>query len=220
MINGEDLKMKDLQVFVTNRSDDKRKLEEIRQLSLAYAQNQLHPYYTTMIQTSQSVSEIREFLKGDMDKKEEQQEQQQKMQQQQMEQQKQIAEQQQQLQKQISDEKIAFEAEQNDLDRKKDIMIAQISAMRYAQNTDVNTNETPDALEIDKFNSDYTRMLADIDSKQKDLNLRKEQSMMDGDIKSQELRLKEKEIDSKERIETIKAQTALKNPVSGEKKKK
>jgi len=220
MINGEDLKMKDLQVFVTNRSDDKRKLEEIRQLSLAYAQNQLHPYYTTMIQTSQSVSEIREFLKEDMDKKEEQQEQQQKMQQQQIEQQKQIAEQQQALQKQIADQKIAFEAEQNDLDRKKDIMIAQISAMRYAQNTDVNTNETPDALEIDKFNSDYTRMLADIDSKQKDLNLRKDQSMMDGDIKSQELRLKEKEIDSKERIETIKAQTALRNPVSGEKKKK
>lgn len=220
MINGEDLKMKDLQVFVTNRSDDKRKLEEIRQLSLAYAQNQLHPYYTTMINTSQSVSEIREFLKGDMEKKEEQQAKQQQMQQQQIEQQKQIAEQQQQLQKQIADQKLAFEAEQNDLDRKKDIMIAQINSMRYAQNTDVNTNETPDSLEIDKFNADYTKMMADIDSKQKDLNMRKEQTMMDGDIKSQELRLKEKEIDSKERIETIKAQTALKNPVSGEKKKK
>lgn len=219
-VNGDELKMRDLQVFVTNRSDDKRKLEEIRQLSMAYAQNQLHPYYTTLIQTSQSVSEIREFLKEDMDKKEEQQAQQQQMQQQQMEQQKQIAEQQAQLQKQLADEKLAFEAEQNELDRKKDIMVAQIGSMKYAQDTDVNTNATPDALEIGRFNQDYTKMLAEIDSKQKDLNLRKEQSMREGDIKSQELKLKEKEIDSKERVELLKAQTALKNPVSGEKKKK
>ena len=117
-------------------------------MSLAYAQNQLHPYYTTMINSSQSVSEIREFLKGDMQKKEEQQAQQQQMQQQQMEQQKQIADQQAQLQKQIADQKLAFEAEQNDLDRRKDIMIAQISSMKYAQNNDVNTNATPDSLEI------------------------------------------------------------------------
>ncbi len=155
-----------------------------------------------------------------MDKKEEQQAQQQQMQQQQMEQQKQIAEQQAQLQKQLADEKLAFEAEQNELDRKKDIMVAQIGSMKYAQDTDVNTNATPDALEIGRFNQDYTKMLAEIDSKQKDLNLRKEQSMREGDIKSQELKLKEKEIDSKERVELLKAQTALKNPVSGEKKKK
>jgi hypothetical protein len=219
-VNGEDLKMKDLQIFVSNRADDKRKLEEIRQLSMAYAQNQLHPYYTTMIQTSQSVSEIREFLKGDMQKKEEQQAEQQKMQQQQIEQQKQIADQQQQLEKQIADQKLAFEAEQNELDRKKDIMVAQIGAMKYAQDTDVNTNATPDALEIGRFNQDYTKMLAEIDSKQKDLNIRREQSIRDGDIKSQELKLKEKAIDSKERVELLKAQTALKNPVSGEKKKK
>jgi hypothetical protein len=92
--------------------------------------------------------------------------------------------------------------------------------MKYAQDTDVNTNATPDALEIGRFNQDYTKMLAEIDSKQKDLNIRREQSIRDGDIKSQELKLKEKAIDSKERVELLKAQTALKNPVSGEKKKK
>lgn len=218
-VNGDDLKMRDLQVFVTNRSEDKRKLEEIRQLSLAYAQNQLHPYYTTMIQTSQSVSEIREFLKGDMDKKEEEAKQKQAVEQQNIQKQQELAQQQMELQKQIADQKLAFEAEQNDLERKKDIVVAQINSMKYAKDTDVNANATPDSLEIGKFNSDYTKMMAEIDAKQKDLNMRKEQSIRDADIKQQELALKEKEINSKERIEQMKAQTALKNPVSGEKKK-
>jgi hypothetical protein len=218
-VNGDDLKMRDLQVFVTNRSDDKRKLEEIRQLSMAYAQNQLHPYYTTMIQTSQSVSEIREFLKGDMKKKEEQQAQQQQMQQQQMEQQKQIAEQQQALQKQMADQKIAFDTEQRDLDRKKDLMVAQINAARYAQDNDINDNQVPDALEVGRFNTDYTRMMKELDMRQQDLNQKKERSLSESDIKKEELRLKEKEIDAKKEIEQMKAQTALKNPVSGEKKK-
>ena len=142
------------------------------------------------------------------------------MQQQQMEQQKQIADQQQQLMKQIADEKLAFEAEQNELDRKKDILVAQINSMKYAQDNDVNTNATPDSSEIGKFNADYTKMLSEIDNKQKELNMRKEQSLKDSTVKSEELRLKEKEIDAKERVELLKAQTALKNPVSGEKKKK
>ncbi len=219
-VNGDDLKMRDLQVFVTNRSDDKRKLEEIRQLSIAYAQNQLHPYYTTMIQTSQSVSEIREFLKDDMEKKEEQQAQQQQMQQQQMDQQKQIADQQAQLQKQIADQKLAFESEQNDLERKKDVIVAQINATRSAKDNDLNQNQIPDALEIGKFNTDYTRMIKELDFKQQDLNQRKEKSNSEANIKKEELRLKEKEIDTKREIETMKAQTALKNPVSGEKNKK
>jgi hypothetical protein len=219
-VNGDDLKMRDLQVFVTNRSDDKRKLEEIRQLSIAYAQNQLHPYYTTMIQTSQSVSEIREFLKGDMEKKEEQQAQQQQMQQQQMDQQKQIADQQAQLQKQIADQKLAFESEQNDLERKKDVIVAQINATRSAKDNDLNQNQIPDALEIGKFNTDYTRMIKELDFKQQDLNQRKEKSNSEANIKKEELRLKEKEIDTKREIEEMKSRTALKNPVSGEKKKK
>jgi len=219
-VNGDDLKMRDLQVFVTNRSDDKRKLEEIRQLSIAYAQNQLHPYYTTMIQTSQSVSEIREFLKGDMKKKEEQESQKQQMQQQQMEQQKQIADQQAQLQKQIADQKLAFEAEQNDLDRKKDVIVAQINATRFAKDNDINQNQVPDALEVGKFNTDYTRMLKELDFKQQDLNQRKQKQNSEASIKQEELRLKEKEIDTNKEIEEMKARTALKNPVSGEKKKK
>ena len=219
-VNGDDLKMRDLQVFVTNRSDDKRKLEEIRQLSIAYAQNQLHPYYTTMIQTSQSVSEIREFLKGDMKKKEEQESQKQQMQQQQMEQQKQIADQQAQLQKQIADQKLAFESEQNDLDRKKDVIVAQINATRFAKDNDINQNQVPDALEVGKFNTDYTRMLKELDFKQQDLNQRKQKQSSEASIKQEELRLREKEIDTNKEIEEMKARTALKNPVSGEKKKK
>jgi hypothetical protein len=155
-----------------------------------------------------------------MDKKEEQQAQQQQMQQQQMDQQKQIADQQAQLQKQIADQKLAFESEQNDLERKKDVIVAQINATRSAKDNDLNQNQIPDALEIGKFNTDYTRMIKELDFKQQDLNQRKEKSNSEANIKKEELRLKEKEIDTKREIEEMKSRTALKNPVSGEKKKK
>ena len=218
-VPGEDLKTRDLQVFVTDRSEDKAKLDEIRKLSLAYAQNQLHPYYTAVINTSNSVSEIKQFLKGDMEKKEEQQAEQQKMQQQQMEQQKQIADQQAQLQKQIADEKIAFDTEQRDLDRKKDIAVAQIRSLSSAKNQDVNMNTVPDTLEIGKFNQDYTKIMEELDIKQSELNQKRTQSERDYSIKQEELRLKNKEIESREKIEQMKSQTAMKNPVAGEKKK-
>jgi hypothetical protein len=201
-------------VFVTNRSDDKRKLEEIRQLSIAYAQNQLHPYYTTMIQTSQSVSEIREFLKEDMQKKEAQQAEQQQMQQKQLDQQKQLAEQQMQLAEQRAEQDRQFKAQQSDLDRKKDVVIAQIRAA--SSPSDVNVNQVPDALEVEKFNSSYTKMIKELDLKQQDLENRRTTTDREFKIKEAELKLKEKEIQSKENIAKMKSETELKNPVVGE----
>jgi hypothetical protein len=213
-INGNDLKTRDLQVYVTNRAEDKRKLEEIRQLSMAYAQNQLHPYYSTIINTSQSVSEIREFLKEDMQKKEAQQAEQQQMQQKQLDQQKQLAEQQMQLAEQRAEQDRQFKAQQSELDRKKDVVVAQIRAA--SSPSDVNVNQVPDALEVEKFNSSYTKMIKELDLKQQDLENRRTTTDREFKIKEAELKLKEKEIQSKENIAKMKSETELKNPVVGE----
>lgn len=207
-VNTEDLKMRDLQIFVSNRSEDKRKLEEIRQLSMAYAQNQLHPYYTTLINTSQSISDIREFLKDDMQKKEKQQAEQQQIQQQQMQQQQQIAEQQQQTMKQIADDKLAFEKEEANLNRERDIVVARIKAGL----------DNPNPADSQEMNNKYSAMLGDLDIRGRELEERRSVSENQKSLKLKELELKAREIEAKREADIIKSQTALKNPVSGEKK--
>ena len=207
-VNTEDLKMRDLQIFVSNRSEDKRKLEEIRQLSMAYAQNQLHPYYTTLINTSQSISDIREFLKDDMQKKEKQQAEQQQVQQQQMQQQQQIAEQQQQTMKQIADDKLAFEKEEANLNRERDILVARIKAGL----------DNPNPADSQEMNNKYSAMLGDLDIRGRELEERRSVSENQKSLKLKELELKAREIEAKREADIIKSQTALKNPVSGEKK--
>jgi len=207
-VNTEDLKMRDLQIFVSNRSEDKRKLEEIRQLSMAYAQNQLHPYYTTLINTSQSISDIREFLKDDMQKKEKQQAEQQQIQQQQMQQQQQIAEQQQQTMKQIADDKLAFEKEEANLNRERDILVARIKAGL----------DNPTPADSQEMNNKYSAMLGDLDIRGRELEERRSVSENQKSLKLKELELKAREIEAKREADIIKSQTALKNPVSGEKK--
>ncbi len=207
-VNTEDLKMRDLQIFVSNRSEDKRKLEEIRQLSMAYAQNQLHPYYTTLINTSQSISDIREFLKDDMQKKEKQQAEQQQVQQQQMQQQQQIAEQQQQTMKQIADDKLAFEKEEANLNRERDVLVARIKAGL----------DNPTPADSQETNNKYSAMLGDLDIRGRELEERRSVSENQKSLKLKELELKAREIEAKREADIIKSQTALKNPVSGEKK--
>ena len=216
-VNTEDIKLRDLQVFVSNRSEDKRKLEEIRQLSLAYAQNQLHPYYTTMIHNSQSVSEIRDMLHGDMKKKEQQAQQQQQIEQQKLQQAQQIEEQRRQLELEKEQRKMQFDAQQKELDRKKDLLIAQIGANKFAKDQDINKDNIPDSYQIAQFDADYQKMFADVTNQQLKLQNEKEKYNNDYDIKKEELRLKESEIASKERIEKIKSDTVLKNKVQGEK---
>ena len=207
-VNTEELKMRDLQIFVSNRSEDKRKLEELRQLSMAYAQNQLHPYYSSMISTSQSISDIREFLKDDMQKKEKQQAEQQKMQQQQMEQQQKIAEQQQQTMKQIADDKLAYDREQADLNRERDVLVARIKA-------GLEDSTTEAAIQ---GNNEYSAMLGDLDIRSRELEQRRSISDNEKSIKLKELEIKARDIEARREADIIKSQTALKNPVSGEKK--
>ena len=60
-------------------------------------------------------------------------------------------------------------------------------------------------------------MFADVTNQQMKLQNEKEKYNNDYDIKKEELRLKEAEIASKERIEKIKSDTVLKNKVQGEK---
>lgn len=118
-----------------------------------------------------------------------------------------------QLQAQAEEKKAdrAFQADQNDKDREVDIRKAVIGSMGFDQ--DIQNNDVNDMVAYG------TLSLKELESERKN-NLDNRKITQEATDKEKDRRVKEKEIDSRERIEKLKSETALKNPVSGEKKPK
>lgn len=116
-------------------------------------------------------------------------------------------------------EERTFEATENQLDRENKIQIETIKAMGFSENKDINENNIPDVLEVNKValeagRNAFTQVIekGKLDAQIKDNTAKTK-------LKSRELDIKEKDIASKERIAKDNNKTALKNKVSGEGKK-
>jgi hypothetical protein len=127
-INTDDLKMRDLKVFATSRSEDKEALTSLRGLSQTILQNGGTPYDVTVLYTTNSIRRMEQVYKQLRDRMYsiEENEQQLKQQEQQQQQQQFEYEQQAALQKDQADKE--FESEQNELDRLNRIEVALINA--------------------------------------------------------------------------------------------
>ena len=174
-VNGNDLKFRDLKVFLTNRPEDKQMFNEIRNLSQAVLQNGGSLHDVIELYSTNSIRDMKKVFKTLKERQEQIQDQQMQQQQQQIEQQKQIADAQLQPAQQLQAEKIAHDDYQNELDRLNKIQIAMINAESKAGPlTDADTSGTADVLEMDKLaheqmkaQSDYQAKMADIASKSK-----------------------------------------------------
>ena len=157
-VNGSDLTLRDLKVFLTNRPEDTQMFNELRQLAQAIIQNGGTLYDIIELYSTKSMREMKKTFKDLRDRQVQQQEQQMQMQQQQQEQ----------------AGKIAQENYQNELDRINKKEIAMINAMSKEgeATADLDNSGTPDSLEIEKIasqqsiaKSNYNSKMADINSK-------------------------------------------------------
>lgn len=121
------------------------------------------------------------------------------------------------------------------LDRESDLMKAELTAMSKAQDNDVNKNGIPDVNETAKLNLDAIKHSGDIAIKQQELNSKIRNENFKNNLESRKISLEQqrlqledkklmndrdlklKEIVSKEKIENLRAKTAIKNHVVGEK---
>lgn len=126
--NSQDIKMKDLKVFVTTRAQDQRAFEELKMLAQPMLQNGATPYEIATLYTTNSVRQMKQVFKSLRDKMDAMQQQQMQMEQQQMEQQQAQFEQQMQLQAQQQEEMLANQNEQAELERLNKKEIALIAA--------------------------------------------------------------------------------------------
>lgn len=171
-VNGSDLKLRDLKVFLTNRPEDTQMFNELRQLSQALIQNGGTLYDVIELYSTKSMREMKKTFKDLRDRQMEQQQQQLQLQQQQQEQQGKIAQAQIQEAARMAQEKQANENYQNELDRINKKEIAMINAMSKegGATADLDMSGTPDALEIEKLASQQTKAQKDYDSKMADIN--------------------------------------------------
>ncbi len=174
-VNGTDLRFRDLKVFLTNRPDDTKMFEELRQLAQPLMQNGGSLYDVIELYSTKSMREMKKVFKELRDRQQAVQEQQLQIQQQQVEQQGQIAQAQIEQAQVQKEQDIANENYQNELDRinKKEIALINAEAKSMGMGlADVDASGVPDVLEIsklateqDKASKDFQARMADINSK-------------------------------------------------------
>jgi hypothetical protein len=201
-IDMEKFAESDYGVFVTNSSEDNAIFQKLEQLSeMLIGANAASFSDVISMFKSTSVSELSNKIK-DSERKKQEQEQQAAAQQQEM--------QQQQIEAQRIEKEAErmFVAEQNYLDRQNKIQVEALKTMGY--DTDTADNDQIDVIGQSKIMLEQAKLTNDLSMKQQELSLNTSD-------KAKDRALKREEIASKERIEKLKAKTALKNKVAGEK---
>jgi len=178
-VNGNDLSLRDLKVFLTNRPEDTQMFNELRQLSQAIIQNGGTLYDVIELYSTKSMREMKKTFKDLRDNQVAQQEQAQQLEQQKLQQQQEQAQAAQQFAIQQHQEQMAHDDYQKELDRinKKEIAIIAATGFGNVASEDENTNAVPDVMEMsrlthdqDKATKDYGLKMADIQSKNKQSN--------------------------------------------------
>jgi hypothetical protein len=151
-VNGTDLRFRDLKVYLTNRPEDRKAFEEIRGLSQAVLQNGGSLHDVIELYSTNSMRQMKKVFKTLKERQEQLQNTQMQQKQQELEQQQQQAQAQLQMAQQQSEEKIANDNYQAELDRINKKEIALIAAESKAGPlSDVDKSGSPDVLEIEKI---------------------------------------------------------------------
>lgn len=211
----------DMDVFVSDTSKDLENIQKLQQLIQPAMQNGASLLEAAEILTNDNFNIIKQKLK-DMQTRQEQQAQQQ--QQAQAEQEQKIQE----MQNQAKEQELMLQEAQMDLtryqidqDNATKIAVAEISAYRGTEDKDANMNGIPDPMEIAK--NATTEMKIRADQYTKDYEIKQKREIEDQKIRlakeqmSHESKLQKQKDDAAMEREQLKARTALKNKVTGEK---
>jgi len=136
-INGTDLLMRDLNIFVSTTANHRAVLEQLKQMAMQNNTTGASIYDLGKVVQSDSIAELNSALKSSEQKQKEQKDQE-------MQQQQQMQEQQLQKQQEIEKMKIDASAAEKEKDRQTEILIAEIRAAGYGSMADINQNQISD----------------------------------------------------------------------------
>jgi hypothetical protein len=185
-MNGVDLLMRDFNIFCSTKTNSRAIMEQMKQLAMSNNTTGASIYDLGNIIKSESIAELTGVLKGAEEKTNSQR--QAELQQQQQMQQELIESQEREKQMDLQ-----FKAEQANLDRQTEVLVAEIRAAGYGSAVDINKNEQ----------SDYQDALNKIQQQgnyQQTMNFKREQEINKNSISQEQLRLKQEELRTRERI--------------------
>ena len=211
----------DMDVFVSDTSKDMENIQKLQQLIQPAMQNGASLLEAAEILTNDNFNILKQKLK-DMQTRQEQ------LQQQQQQQEAQNQQQLQQMQNEAKQQELMLEEAKMDLERYKidqdnatRIAVAEISAYRGTEEKDADENGIPDPIEIGKQALEQQKI--DRDSYTKRYESRQKREIEDQKIQLErekmkhETELQKAKDDAAYKREELKAKTALKNKVAGEK---
>ena len=208
-LNGTDLLMRDINIFCTTKTNSRAVMEQLKSLALNNNTTGASIYDLGNVIKSESIAELTGVLKNAEEKanaqKSQEQQSQQEMQQQMIE-----------AQDRQKQAEMEFKAEQAELDRQNDIIIAEIKGAGYGSASDINQNQK----------SDYQDALEGIRNEQRyqdQMNLKRESEVSKKQFNSEKLSLDREKLLTQKQIADKQLEIARENKNKydvGAKKKK
>lgn len=185
-MNGTDLLLRDFNIFCSTKTNSRAIMEQMKQLAMNNNTAGASIYDLGNILKSESIAELTGVLKDaeqkSMAQKQQEQQAQQQMQQEMLESQ--------ERQKQMD---LQFRAEQAELDRQNDVLIAEIRAAGYGSMVDIDKNQQSDF-------QDALSKIQEQENYQQTMNFKREQEINKNSLSQEQLRLKQQELQTKQRI--------------------
>ena len=211
----------DMDVFVSDASKDLENIQKLQQLIQPAMQNGASLLEAAEILTSDNFNIIKQKLKDMQTRQEQQQQQQQQAESQQQQQLQQMQNDAQEKQLMLEEAKLELDRYKIDQDNQTKIITAEISAYRGAQEMDADQNGIPDPMEIAKDatqqmkvrEEQYTKKY-EIDQKR---NIEEQKLSIEKEKMAHETQLQVAKDKAAMEREQLKAKTALKNKVVGQK---
>jgi hypothetical protein len=196
-MNGTDLLMREFNIFCTTKTNHRQTLEQLKQLAMTNNTSGASIYDLGNLIKADSIAEVSNILKAAEDKQTAQK--QQEMQQQQQMQQQQI-----EAQAKEKSEQRAFEQQENEAERKKDLMVAEIRASGYGAMQDIDQNQQ----------SDFRDAMQDIQKReeyQDTMNFKREESARKSSYDSKKLDLEREKLITQRQISDTQLEIAREN---------
>lgn len=192
-IEGTKILLSDFRIYCSAKPDQKAIVDKLQQLAIQNNTSGATIFDLARIIQSSSVSEILETLKSSVEQVQSQQERTLQAQQENIDSQIQA-----QAQEKEADRE--FKAQQDELDRANQRYIAEIKAMGFAKDTDINDDNIPDALEVSKFNVELNKHENDILFQERQFAADESKSVRESEMKRQELDLKKRQLKEQVRL--------------------
>lgn len=218
----------DMDIFVDDSTKNQQYIDQLKQLLQPAMQNGASLLDIAEIITLDNMSMIKNRLEEIEQKRMEQMQQQQQAEQQA---QQQMAEQQNQLKEEelmLKEAEMDLEKYKVDQDNATKITVAQLNAYRGAENMDQDMNGIPDPIEIGKQAIEQQKINSDIATKQLELNNKRREIEQKREAENKKIQLEKDRMKHETELqrmsdkaamdrEKLKAKTAIRNKVTGEK---